>query len=193
MHVALFCPCEIPTFKSWTKLAEPNGFLSFSAPTRDKHLFLPDKHGAKSADPAGPHQCASASVFTSSESQLLHRLDEWRKRWCHWGRYKAILIYQEFTKAYSLKSKQQRSWACTHRCAVVLILCWVCGPVCQDVCARWGVNRCGNHLVVRITERWLLCEPLQETRGPQWERQRKLAALLSLSVYCCHGFTSHVQ
>lgn len=44
-----------PVFSLWNppflimkrrrKLAEPNRFLSFSAPTRDKHLFLPDKRG----------------------------------------------------------------------------------------------------------------------------------------------------
>lgn len=145
-------------------------------------------NGAKSADPAGPHRCASASVFTCwNRSSCTGWISEEKDDACHWGKHKAILIYQEFTKPHSLKSKQQRSITCSHCCAVVLTLCWVCGPVCGDVCACWGVNCCGNHLVARITERWLLCEPLEETKGPQWEKQRKLAAphltwLLSPSV-----------
>lgn len=103
-------PCFVlvksPPFKSWTKLADPNRFSSFSAPTGDKHLFLPDKQGAKSADPAGPHQRASASVFTcGSRSPCTGWISEEKGDACHWGKYKAILIYQEFPMVYSLKSK----------------------------------------------------------------------------------------
>lgn len=83
MHLALFCPCEIPTFISWSKLAEPNRLFSFSAPTRDKHLFSPEKRGKKCWSCGPTSVCVSISVY----------LSEVKGDACHRGKYKAILIY----------------------------------------------------------------------------------------------------
>lgn len=53
-----------------------------------------------------------------------------------------------------------------------VLLCFCAECVVRSVCARWGVNHCGNHLMAEITERWLLREPLQETKRPQREKRK---------------------
>lgn len=70
-------------------------------------------------------------------------------------------------------------------CGASVFPCWLC-RVCglTSRASRWmlahslqllsgidsGVGRCGNHSISIdvITERWLLREPLQETKKPQW-------------------------
>lgn len=105
----------------------------------------------------------------------------WGKCWCI-SLEKIYISTSDINIPQIHSGMQSKIWTClltkehTFLHFVVRMFC-LCGPVCRDACARRGVNHCGNHFEAWITERWLLREPLQETKGPQLEQRRNRAAV----------------
>lgn len=142
------------------------------------------QEGGKSADLLTGHQPSSASVFTTrhhpSSVLSLSGANEIRRIcWDVFGRAVSPAHGLVHVCLLASESKPVFSYSAS------VSLCWLCRVCGLTSRASWwmlahslqllsgigsGVGRCGNHSISIdvITERWLLREPLQETKKPQW-------------------------